>query len=757
MQQHIKSIALFLVFASLTTMALGIIPMVMAQGPLTSNLLVRIYSDPTQEENALATGDLDINDWPLTSTFIANHATDPYLTMNEYAELGMMEYDINDQLWPTGPTLSPRSGAKNDFFNPEGVRDIAALHFRRAIAHLTNKDMYTTVFMGGYGYVMQTMVPVPALEGYTDYSTLSNATAVAEVGPGGFLYPYDRAAANAEFQLGGFRDYDSDTYREWRNPGADGIYGTGDDGAIEELPNMKFWIRLDDPNRRLAGENLYTEMTLYAGIPAAATSGAAGLDKKVSERSTCFTNVMVLFDYNIYTGGWSIGADPDWLFDFGHSSMGQYSWCNNYAGFKNEEYDYWAEKVKYPLSLDDVRDAAIEAQWVMGKYIPIIHLWAAKGVKAYRTGWEGPVNQAGFGTDNSWSFQLMNWVDGTGTSRNGPADTIVYGFKSDISALSVITSEWLWDWNALTLIYDTMIGRNPYNLPDEVGTLATSWSSTNSYPSWEGKTVVQFTMRTDAYFHDGSQVHPADYAYSILAVKAAGPGAAWNYPTVMDVNKIEIQGQTIRVYFNVLSAFAVHWAGFMPVFSKDLWKDAIGAGTPAGYTGFIPDDVDGTYLPGTYTSAAAIRSYHPWESLAAGDPAKNDLSEDGSWIFKFVSYSQGNNIAFQAFSQMYTTIEWPGASPIAFADFIPRAFNRIGNTNYPGGHGDEYDWYTPDNIINVDDLTRIITSAPSWRYASTWGTGIAEYNPDCDVQTFDNMVNALDLTTACTNYYKKQG
>jgi len=31
--------------------------------------------------------------------------------------------------------------------------------------------------MGGYGYVMETVVPVPALEGFTDYATLTNATA----------------------------------------------------------------------------------------------------------------------------------------------------------------------------------------------------------------------------------------------------------------------------------------------------------------------------------------------------------------------------------------------------------------------------------------------------------------------------------------------------------------------------------------------------------------------------------------------------
>jgi ABC-type transport system substrate-binding protein len=754
MNQTTKSIALFLAFATLTTMALGIVPRVSAGGPVTGNMLIRIYNDPTQEEGALGTGDIDMNDWPLSSTFITAHATDAAITLNEVAELGMMEFDLNNQLWPTGPITSPRTGSKNGFFNPSGVRDIAAWHFRRALHHLTNKDKYTTTFMGGYGYIMHTMMPVPALEGFTDFSTLTNSTALADAGTGGYKYPYDRAAAIAEFELGGFRDYDADGWREWRDPGADGIYGTGDDGAIEELPNMKVWIRLDDPNRRQAGEDLYAEM-VATGIPEASTAGANGLDKRIAERSTCFNAAMVVYDYNIYTGGWSITADPDHIFDFFHSSMGQYSWANNYPGFKNAEFDVLAEKVKYPLSLSDVRNAAIQAQWVANKYVATIWLWASKSVKGYRTGWEGAVNQAGFGTDQSWSFQQMNWIGGTGTSRAGPADTIVYGFKSDISALQVLTSEWLWDWNVLGLIYDTMITRNPYNLPNEVGTLATSWGSTNNYPGWVGKTVVEFTMRTDATFHDGTPVKPADYAYSVLAVKAAGAGNAWNYPTQMDVNKVEIQGNTIRVYYNVASAFAVHWAGFLPVINKDLWDDAIGAGTAAGYSGFIPDDTNGVYLPGTYANPAAIRNYHPWESNAAGDPAKNDLSEDGGWIYSFASYVVGNNVVLSAFTNMYTTISWGGA-PITFANFIPSAFHGIGNVNYPSGYGAGQGWYTTDQKIDLSgDLTRIATSAPSTRNGP-WGPGPTQYNPDADING-DGVVNVIDLATAGTNYNKKQG
>jgi len=710
------------------------------------------------------------------------------------------------------------------------------LHFRRALAHLTNKAKYTTDYMGGYGYILQTFMPVPALEGFTDYSTLSNSTALADPygSAGGYLYKFDRAAATCEFWLGGFVIQISLTYIQWYSSdatlragakagdtkisllpstptgklsdsfkagdkiqigqgdnaeyayiatgGVDDTTGTltltlplvhdhplhspsGDPvvgvSSAEALPNMKFWIRLDDPNRRQAGEDLYNEMIL-AGIPAAATAGGAGLEKHIAERSTCFTNVMVAYDYNIYTGGWSLTADPDFLYDLAHSSMGQYSYANNYAGFKNHEYDVLAEKVKFPVSLSDVPNAAIQAQWVMQKYTPIIWLWAAKGVKGYRTGYTGVVNQAGFGTDNGWSFNEMYWNPTQPyMTRTGPADTIVYGFKSDISALQVLTSEWVWDWNVLSEEYDTLIARNPYNLPEEVGGLATAWNASNNYPGWVGKTVTQFTLRTDATFHDGSPVTPGDIVYSLLAVKDAGAGNAWNYPTVFEIDHIQIQGQIIRVFWTVLSAFAMHWAGFMPIINSRVWNKAIGPGTASGYS-FVPPTTDGTYTGGTYVAALNIRNYHPWLDDANGNGII-DLKEDGSWCWQFVSYTVGNTVVEKAWASMYNTMaRKPDPSiesyqMMTIEAFKTAAFHGIGNVNYASGYGVAQlpAWYASDNVINIFDLTTTATSMPS-SSSGTWGKGPSQYNPDADINN-DGAVNIIDLSIAGTNYGKKSG
>lgn len=790
MNTNIRLIALFLVFASLGTMALGIIPKASAGGPPTGNMLIKIYLDPSQEESALAKGDIDINDWPLSSTFINTNFNNPAITMNSYAEIGEYEFDINNQWWPTGPNDPTHTTvtARNIFFNPTGVRDIAALHFRRAIAHLSNKAKYTTDYMGGYGYIMQTPIPVPAMETFTDYSTLSNSTAQADPygSTGGYLYTYDRAAAAREFDLGGFRfwtDSPNPSVRSWRDPGPDGVYGGGpsgnvkdaDDGAVETLPNMKFWIRLDDPNRRLAGVDLYNEM-VAAGIPAAAGTGLPGLDERIAERSTEFTEVMVLYDYNIYTGGWSVTADPDFLYDFFHSSMGQYSYANNYAGFKNAEYDAYAVKVKFPASLTapsiepgvtQFEFDCIQAQWVWSKYMPVVELWCAKGVKGYRTGWTGPsgigttgaVNYAGAGTDNGYSFMLMSWNPTQSyMTRTGPANTVVYGFKSDISALQVLTSEWLWDWNVLGQIYDTLLARNPYNLPEVIGTLATAWNDSTTYPGWEGKTVTQFTVRSDATFHNGAPVTPADVAYSLLCVRDAGAGNAWNYATVFEIDHVQIQGQIIRIFWTVKSALALHWAGFMPIIDEDLWNQAsaIGPGTASGYTGYIPHNTNGNFgggggPVGTYVNAAHIRDFHPWETT---DPAtgKYYLSEDGSWGWSFVNYVVGQTVSLSAYSGMYTTVYRSTGSftPMTFSQFIASAFHDVGDVNWPGTTNPA--WYSKlDSLIDTYDLG-LIANALSISSASTpWGSKFNQYNPDADLDS-NGIVNIFDMSIASVHF-----
>lgn len=772
---YMKSgIALSLAFASLFAMTFGLAPLVLGVGaPQTSNMLIKIYYDPTVESLALDKGEIDINDWPLAKEYIDKWSgLASEVALASVSELGKMEIDINNQRWPTGwGGVGPGEPAapRNVYFDtqanpgvPTNARQQAAWRFRRAIAHLTNKPKIITDFLKGYGYAMETEVPIPALEKYTDYGEtgpwgLQNADAKAARADNthskkGFIYEFSPEAAKRELALGGFLDWDSDGIIEWRDIGPDLVANTTDDGTTkEELPTMNFWVRIDDPNRRQAGEDLAAEMA-KVGIKKDTDGGP--LHVEIRERSTCFNEVMVKYNYNLYTGGWDLGADLDLIFDLYSSKMGQFAWANNYAGFKNYEFDAAAYDIKYPVSLDDavLKPAAQKSQWIKSKFIPVVELWAAKMVKGYRKGWQGTVNMAGEGIDNYFTFNRMLWT-GPG-SRTGPADTIVWGFKSDISALHVISSEWLWDWNVLDRIYDTAWGRNPYELTEDVGALATQFEI-GTYAAGT-KTYVKFTLGTTAKFHDGTSVTPEDLRFSIILPRDAGTGVAWNYPTAMDVARVDTQAQNgslgpndVQVYFNVKSAWALHWAGGLPIVNKDLWMAAIGPGTAAGYSG---PKSDGSL--GTFTNAMAVRDYHPWEhdrfNAATQSPGSDgivDLKQDGSSDWVFESHVPGQSVTLKAWANADDDIavkskgmwlkDGSYVNPDVYhtmliPDFLENAFHRAGDVDYTKN-------------VDISDLSVIATYIPS-------PVPPAPTNPDV---TGDKRVELDDLFTAGKNFGQK--
>jgi len=709
--------------------------------PQTSKLQINIYNDPTTESWALDKGDIDINDWPVSKDFIdAWSPSSSAVALQTYYEIGKMEFDIYNWRWPTGVPriINPATSynASSPGFDQQAVQ---AWAFRRALAYLTNKPRYITNYLKGYGYAMETMVPMPASAGWTDYASLTNASATdvmhlpnGDVTVTGYIYTYNPTKAAELLDAANFTKLGGESNlirNDPLNPGHD-------------LASLKFYIRIDDPNRRQAGEDLAAEMTAQ-GIP---------VNKIITERSVCFYQVMVLHDYSIYTGGWSLTSNIDYIYDLYNSKMSGYAYDNNYYWFRNTEFDYWSAKVKFAPDIDSLKFAAIQAQWLEAKYIPVIELWAAKGVKAYRKGWEGVVNMDGFGTDNIWSFMRMVWIDGAGTSRTGPDDTIVYGFKSDISALHIISSEWLWDWSALGLMYDSLVGGNPYNLADRVpgNALASGWTISQWTRSGLPCTKITYTLRTDAKFHDGSPVTPDDVRFSLMFTEACGSGVAWNYAAAMNIDHIDLSGNDIIVYFNVLSVFALDW-GSLPIINAKLWRQVASkqswglheSGSDTGYTL-------------TIDHPELVRNYHQWTDDVynagggSGGDGIIDLKQDlaGPWVF--VSYTVGETIVLQRFSDYYLNHAY-------VERFINSAFHYVGDVNYPSGYGAIQTpvWYTADTKIDLTDLT-LIGKSSGTNNGMAWGPGWNQYNPDTDLDK-NNVVNVLDLFTAGKSFGKTAG
>jgi hypothetical protein len=358
---------------------------------------------------------------------------------------------------------------------------------------------------------------------------------------------------------------------------------------------------------------------------------------------------MVLYDYHIYTGGWLLSADVDFLYwlwasamYFGGNATSHYNgigWSLNYEGFCTPEFDTQANTILTATTAAQVKTAALIAQEVMQKYCHSNPLWCSAAFKAYRTGWEGVLNMEGFGVNNGWSFMNM---------YKAGDDTIDYGFKSNLEGPQVITSEWYWDHEVTDYCYDGLIGLNPYNFAEDVGFLAESWetgvTATGMY--------CKFNLVDGATFHDGSPVTAYDVAFSSIFPRDCGTGVCWYISSVFYHDYVEIQSipsgvpshpdirvdaslaaDEIKVYLNVQTYFGLHWAGGVPILNSKMWLAA-----NSNYGWLWPSTTFDT------TNRYLVRDYHPWEhdiydasTGGVGSDGIYDFSQDGAGAWSYNS------------------------------------------------------------------------------------------------------------------------
>jgi ABC-type transport system substrate-binding protein len=479
---------------------------------------------------------------------------------------------------------------------------------------------------------------------------------------------------------------------------------------------------------------------------------------------------MVEYKYNIYTGGVSFGIDPpDLLYSQFHSSQywAPLGWSGNYAGFSDTTTDGYLYDVKFGSDYNKVIQGVHNATYLLNKYVSSIPLWSSSSSMAYRTGWTGVVNHAGYGITWGtggvyyWSFLNM---------RKSGTDTINMGFKSNPEELNVITAEWVWDYIVLDAIYDGLIVRNPYNLADHKGMLATDWST----GTWGGnKVYVDFTLKSGVKFHNGKTLTAEDVAWGREFMRDCGPGVAWGYPTLKNIYNATVlvggEGGKVRLYMKTGSYWALHDAGFIEVLNPDIWK-AAGQALHWGYNevthtfdGPGKDNVYGTEDDG----ANSVRLYLPYKDDyypgGTGDGIK-DLSQDGTgpWVFLSVT-GVWEYIDLAAFRPGIPETPWQvnqyHMSQSEVEDYLNTAFHKVGNVNYPGSaHETDYNnaGMGIDRSIDVVPDILLIERAAGTNSLGTAGIDWNKWNVDADLNG-DNKVTGADYGIANFNLLATAG
>jgi ABC-type transport system substrate-binding protein len=499
-------------------------------GPKADRVVIKIYTNPESEALALEAGEIDLMDWDVPADMVDEFSTNPELQLLEFDDLGLYEIDINHRVWPT--------------------QDI---WFRRAVAHSLNKTYIVRDVMEGYGTELASPVP-PVLTGWTnEYLSPGNESKY-------WYYSYNTTRALEVLTDQGYYQSGGDLYYPTTYPAA----------VADKIVNCTLYIRQDDPYRKAAGEQIRDNL-LAMGVNVYAP---------VVEKSVCYTRVMVEYNYSLYTGGWSLGRDPDHLYDLYSGDVDTYPapWSYNYPGFDNDSYNDAVDQLKFNSSLDVCLENAWLAQQYMAEQVGIIPMFSKKGVIAGSAWYDDIINGVG-GLQQSYYWALLR-MHHNSTPYGG---TINWGFKSNIESLNPIHAEWVWDWQVLNNIYEGMYYANPYDLSEDItGGLAESWTvepytfgdDINGTAEGTAGLNITYVMLENATWHDGEDVMADDVVYFYEFMQTIATPSRW-IPTIQNVAKATAKSDyVVELLVTTSGYFAFHFSSPLPI-PKHWWSNHI--------------------------------------------------------------------------------------------------------------------------------------------------------------------------------------
>lgn len=494
---------------------------------------VYFYASDDKAFGALIAGEVDFVQWALTYEQYLDACESPDFQLAGFSENGMMEWDINNNY-----TIKDYPGIRSPTNDVE---------FRRAIAQATDKDYIVQEIIRGFAERIDCPLCAPQ-KGY------GNETCCTPD-----LYPYDLAAANARLDIAGFTDYDGDGWRnyplDW--DGAAGVIGVRDEPNIACL---KVYVRSDHSHRLAAGTRLVNVLKNDLHLQVCEVYDTSDI---------IFPIVMAARNYHIYTGGWSLGRYPTYLWGLYYQSQWYPDGSNYITGMNKTnqpnypDLDAALDELYYATDMTTFTAAVKKALGlIMCKYCVNVPLWSYKSYWAYSKYLVGIVNMDGYGLENTYTFLNAYKVDNPATPVDESQEPIRMGTINAPKALNLLTSTWYFDYAVLDRFSGSLMSVNPYNLAIDQPWIAQDWDETIWYDPQddENKTKVTYYLRKDVWWHapvtgEALQKFTAhDVEFSIWYIYPHT--TVWNWAMAKDVHHTHIIDDfTIEVYFDSLSMF----------------------------------------------------------------------------------------------------------------------------------------------------------------------------------------------------------
>ena len=722
--------------------------MLPVKAPARSDVDVRFYGSHEAAYTALKAGSVDFIQWSVTYEQRLDVEADPNLAIAGFTENGMDQFDLNNNY--TVPLRYP------------GVRNpISVKEFRQALTCMVDKNHIVNFILKGAAGVLNVPIPLNSLSWWPEDALPEN-----------YPWNYDEVLAAQRLVAAGFVDTgDADLTLNYPAnwPGRPG------------QPNMDplvVYVRTED-KRLDAGRYLCEQLDKFH-IPYL---------KIEATSDVCFPAVMDDLNYHIYTGGWSLGRYPTFLYngfhsDFWFSGGSDYVTGMNASNLPNyPDYDELAYNVYYTTDLEAAKvaaKAAAQLGWV--EYCFNIPLWSYSSYVAWRKTMPGVINEFGYGYDNV--YQFLN-------AYNTAGATIKMGTIAAPKSLNPLYATWYYDYAVMDRVYSALMGVNPYDLATDQPIAAQDWEVGSWIDPAPGpdepseKTMLTYYIRkgTGIVSPTGTKtgdLNAYDLAFSCWYTYIYDDG--WNWADYQDVHHTEVvDDYTIKFYFDSAS-YWFYTAPQYPIFARDEIINKVCTTHSVTLTGPLPAgtrvklgtadqivEVTSENIPGNYYIFGGYEDYeHNWIALTDALPTGTytityytpSLAPQGyylaglDWTETWYGFGPFYPIAISPGVGGYASFNknpyyWMPTPPLSEVDWV-WVWNTPGGVPGPANPGRDSGYFE----IAIFDVVKATAAY------GHYGTGPydAAYMPGADLDDTDlGHIGIYDVVSITSNYGMKWG
>jgi hypothetical protein len=400
-------------------------------------------------------------------------------------------------------------------------------------------------------------------------------------------------------------------------------------------------------------------------------------------------------DFDIEGAGWRVGRDPDYLFDFFHSSKdGEDDY--NLPGIHNDALDEKLYAIKYWMwpngtyitELSDLIAIAWDAEEMLYYLTPYMVKYCEVATNAYSPGLRSWIESLGYGSDTGWSYNWLYWASDPSKAtinhaNSGPPSTLNPGVASTVYEFAI-----------LSRIYDGLYDIEPFLHKDINWAMKGYTIEPWTYGAGQPGQKVTVTLRHGIYWHDGDPVTSADIKWNYDFIVNAQFGRYSDILLTYDHTEI-IDDYHFTIYIKCTGIWTVYfYFGNALIFPEKVWAPWWDNG--AGAASWTPWTV----------------KYDDW-TQETGHGDLTCLIGTGAWVFHDWDVAAGATLVANRAGAV-----WAGNPGYFAGSFLREDLNF-------------------DGIVDIFDAVLLAGAAGATPGHPRWNYGQADITADYIVDIFD--------------------